>query len=341
MSPIEDSQRFVNINYSCDKLIDIFTLISGPDPSFNPNLFSEDEEETFQEPQGNSRNTTEAQPPPIAPMTPRATRLNSSRPKSQISNQFLANDSVSPALARAESYEDEFSYGDLQEMIFCENMRSASNNTYRTPPRHNAPRCCDVPTLQSPKNAVAPTQTLIATSNPSTDYTSSIQRVKTALADQQTSMSIKKEIENNKINQISEEKLANCHSIISTSIQNGQISNGSGLSSSLRSQNSILHGLSTSSGCTQTQPIYLNGVSGSSCSNSGSSNQSSIQVSQNFVHSKNSLNSGSNTLSGNLSSSNGSQVRETTGRGKFGVNNGSVSPTSSHHPSTLSCCGKL
>ena len=294
-------------------------LLLGPDPSFNPNLFSEDEEETFQEPQSTSRSSTEVQPPPIAPMTPRATRLSSSRPKSQISNQFLANDSLSPALARAESYEDEFPYGDLQEMVLCENMRFSSNNTYRTPPRYNAPRCCDVPTLQSPKNAVAPTQTLIATSNPSTDFTGSIQRVKTALADQ-TSMNMKKELEHNKINQISDEKLGNCHSIISTSIQNGQMSNGS----SLRSQNTILNGLSTSSGCTQTQPIYLNGVGGSSCSNSGTSNQSSIQASQNFVQSKNSFNSGTTTLSGNLSSPNGSQVRE-----KIGASNGAISPTCS------------
>ncbi|XP_043471203.1 tubby-related protein 4 isoform X1 [Leptopilina heterotoma] len=274
-------------------------LPAGPDPSFNPNLFSEDEEETFQEPQSTSRNSTEVQPPPIAPMTPRATRLSSNRPKSQISNQFLANESLSPALARAESYEDEFPYGDLQEIVICDNVKVAVNNTYRTPPRHNAPRCCDVPTLQSPKNAVAPTQTLIATSNPSTDYTGSIQRVKTALADQQTNLNIKKELENNKIN---DEKLN--HSIISTSIQNGQLSNGT---SGLRSQNSLLHSLSTSS--TINQPIYLNGSS--SCSNGGTS---SIQASQNFVNSKNSLNSGTVNNSGKI----------------VGTSNGSISPTCCH-----------
>ncbi|XP_051169428.1 tubby-related protein 4 isoform X2 [Leptopilina boulardi] len=287
-------------------------LPAGPDPSFNPNLFSEDEEETFQESQSTSRKSTEVQPPPIAPMTPRTTRLSSNRPKSQISNQFLANESLSPSSARAESYEDEFPYGDLQEIVICDNVKLAVNNTYRTPPRHNASRCCDVPTLQSPKNAVAPTQTLIATSNSSADYTGSIQRMKTALADQQTNINMKKELENNKFN---DEKLS--HSIISTSIQNGQLSNGN--SGGLRSQNnSLLHSLSTSSGCTINQPIYLNG---SSCSNGGSS---TIQASQNFVNSKNSLNSGTNALS----LTNSSQTRET---GKIvGTSNGSVSPTCCH-----------
>ncbi|KZC12487.1 Tubby-related protein 4 [Dufourea novaeangliae] len=179
---------------------------AGPDPTFNPNLFSEDEEESFQELQAASRSTTEAQAPPIAPMTPRNARLNSNRPKSQISNQFIASEALPATLSRVENYENELPYVDLQEMgNLYDNLRTAPTNTYRTPPRHNPPRCCDVPALQSPKNAVAPTETIIATSNTGTDYTNNIQRMKTVLADQQAGVVTKKELENNKFNQISQD----------------------------------------------------------------------------------------------------------------------------------------
>ncbi|XP_023288688.1 tubby-related protein 4 [Orussus abietinus] len=277
-------------------------LPAGPDPTFNPNLFSEDEEEAYQEPQGTSRSTPEAQAPPIAPMTPRNTRLNSTRPKSQVSNQFLPTEPHPPALARAESYEDEFPYVDLQDMVnFCENLRTTSANTYRTPPRHNAPRCCDVPALQSPKNAVAPTQTLIATSNPSTDYSGNIQRVKNALADQQTSMAMKKELENNKINQISEEKscLGPCPTnIIPTSMQNGQMSPGGGLNSRACTQNPMMNGLNSPGTCSQPQTVYMNGLNSMGCSNSVlNGNQGSIlQGGTINVHPKNTVNQGAGSL---------------------------------------------
>ncbi|OAD54715.1 Tubby-related protein 4 [Eufriesea mexicana] len=178
---------------------------AGPDPTFNPNLFSEDEEESFQEFQAASRSTPESQPPPIAPMTPRNARLNSNRPKSQISNQFMTNEALPSAMSRVENFESELPYVDLQEVgNLYENLRTAPTNTYRTPPRHNPPRCCDVPALQSPKNAVAPTQTIIATSNTGTDYSNNIQRMKTALADQ-PGLVTKKELENKKFNQISQD----------------------------------------------------------------------------------------------------------------------------------------
>lgn len=48
-------------------------------------------------------------------------------------------------------------------MNYCETVRAGGHHHHR--PTY-APRCCDVPALQSPKNAVAPTQTLIATSSP-------------------------------------------------------------------------------------------------------------------------------------------------------------------------------
>ncbi|KAL2714540.1 tubby-related protein 4-like isoform X1 [Vespula squamosa] len=275
-------------------------LPAGPDPSFNPNLFSEDEEETFQDLQGTSRATSETQPPPIAPMTPRNARLNPNRPKSQISNQFLTTEALPASLARVESYENEFPYVDLQEMTnLYENIRSAPTNTYRTPPRHNPPRCCDVPALQSPKNAVAPTQTLIATSNTSTDYSSNIQRVKTALADQQnTGIVTKKEFENNKLNQISQEDKSSLTSgssnIIPTSMHNGQAPLGEASSS----QNSILNNLDSGNDCSQSQMIYMNGLNiMTSCSSNVLNSNHSNNVQQSchgFLHSRNNQNNGTN-----------------------------------------------
>ncbi|XP_063981864.1 tubby-related protein 4 isoform X2 [Diachasmimorpha longicaudata] len=194
-------------------------LPPGPDPSFNPNLFSEDEEESFQDGHSISRKS-ETAPPPIAPMTPRNGRLNINRPKSQISSQFIAPDPLmSPVVAQADSYDD-FSYIDVQEVMdMGENVRAPSSS-HKTS-KHHPPRCCEVPTLQSPKNSVAPTQTLIATSNSNPDYSNNIQRVKTTLTDQQM---IKKELENNKINQAEDKiTLAGCPTdIIPTSVQNGQ-----------------------------------------------------------------------------------------------------------------------
>lgn len=306
--------------------------IQGPDPTFNPNLFSEDEEETFQEPQGACRSSSETQqPPPIAPMTPRNTRLNpSNRPKSQTSNQFLPSEaSMPPALARAESYEEEFPYVDLQDMVnFCENLRAASSNTYRTPPRHNAPRCCDVPALQSPKNAVAPTQTLIATANPSADYAGNMQRVKTALADQQTSMAMRKELENNKINQSADDKanLATCQSsIIPTSIQNGQSVVGSNARAC--SQNSMMNSLNTNgngTGPQQPQQLYLNTPSVQGLM---------LQTCQSYVNTKNNIKNGANGVLGNLGSPSANSAQSQVpgfAKNVLGSPSGPGSPTCSH-----------
>jgi len=263
-----------------------------PDPNFNPNLFSEDEEEIFQqEDHGGSRMQPDVAPP-IAPMTPRAHHSVTGsttgrftaqpRPKSsQIppvpyftatenhhvtsETSVVVNGSMVPALARAESYEDEFPYVDLTDMVhYCESVRanaascssattvktyidsctcsqvlSASNSvvysvggnggnsngsgTYNNmvggvtqyvgrcnvstagcvggtatqTTRHISPLMCEgaVPTLQSPKNAVAPSEVLIDR-NPSSqtmmaaatssDYTGNIQRMKSVLAEQQS-----------------------------------------------------------------------------------------------------------------------------------------------------------
>ncbi|XP_034179925.2 WD40 superfamily protein Tusp isoform X1 [Osmia lignaria lignaria] len=265
---------------------------AGPDPTFNPNLFSEDEEESFQELQASSRSTSEAQPPPIAPMTPRNARLNANRPKSQISNQFMASEPLPATLSRVENYENELPYVDLQEMgNLYENLRTAPPNTYRTPPRHNPPRCCDVPALQSPKNAVAPTQTIIATSNTGTDYSNNIQRMKTALTDQQPGLVTKKELENNKFNQISQEDktiLNSCPStIIPTSMHNGQACSTEASSSHGCSQESIANGLNSNS-CSQ-QTIFMNGLhmACSSNLNNGKGHNGSSSIGQSLATNSN------------------------------------------------------
>ncbi|XP_019697396.2 tubby-related protein 4 isoform X2 [Harpegnathos saltator] len=334
-------------------------LPSGPDPTFNPNLFSEDEEESYQDFQASSRTTMETQPPPIAPMTSRNTRLNSNRPKSQISNQFLTSETLSSSLARVESYENEYSYVDMQDMSnLYENIRNAPTNTYRTPPRHNPPRCCDVPALQSPKNAVAPTQTLIATSNANADFVNSIQRMKNVLADQQVGVTVKKELENNKFHQFSQDDKPNltCCSanIISMSMHNGQTLNAEASSSRNISQASILKTLENTVECTSTQTVYLNGLSNTACENNVNSitapHISTIQAAtshntNSFVYTKNNQNIGTNMTSADITPSNSSSHTQ-LGQGTILLNKsgmhaiaGMVSPACSYQfPENIDQC---
>ncbi|KAF5296755.1 hypothetical protein FQR65_LT10156, partial [Abscondita terminalis] len=199
---------------------------TGPDPNFNPNIFSEDEEDVNQgEDCTKHHRTSIDHSPPIAPMSPRLTRL--SRPKSQISTHHITaetnvntNASATPALARTESYEEETLFHMADVVTYCENVRpqcsyghinTQSNgrvcNTVqstnfmtqynRTAPgnasnqRHAiSPLCCEgsVPALQSPKNAVAPSdiifdrppaQTLLSYSTANyTNTSNNIQQVK-------------------------------------------------------------------------------------------------------------------------------------------------------------------
>jgi len=252
-------------------------------------------------------------------MTPRNARLNHpNRPKSQISNQFLTTETLPTSLGKIENYESEYvPYVDLQDMgNLYENIRNAPTNTYRTPPRHNPPsRCCDVPALQSPKNAVAPTQTLIATSNAGADYASSIQRMKNALADQQAGMATKKELENNKLNQISQDDKpcltsACATNIISVSMQNGQ---AEASSSRYISQGPVLNGLENID-CASAQTVYLNGLNNIGCaSNVLTTPHSGVQTTispsaHSFVHSKNNQNTGASTTGVNTTPSNNSQL---------------------------------
>lgn len=277
-------------------------------------------------------------------MTPRNARLNhSSRPKSQISNQFLATETLPTSLGKIESYESEYvPYVDLQDMgNLYENIRNAPTNTYRTPPRHNPPRCCDVPALQSPKNAVAPTQTLIATSNAGTDYANSIQRMKNVLADvQQAGVATKKELENNKLNQIaSDDKPCPCPASI-ISMQNGQVAEASSSRYSI-SQSSVTNGLENVD-CTSA--VYLNGLNNMACASNvppHAVHQSAMsQNAHNFVHSKNNQNTGAsfNATSSNNNSS--SQVGQAAGLlvNKNGVH-GIVSPACSYQfPENIEQC---
>lgn len=204
----------------------------GPDPTFNPNLFSEDEEEQCVDEKSKFRKVSIDNCPPIAPMSPRGNRLN--RPKSQLTGNYLPGDTSLnsrpiPVLAKAESYEEEFPYLEITDAgNFCETIRphSLSNGPICTQPslratnssqstsfvgqynrngttsvtsqRHAiSPLCCEssVPALQSPKNAVAPSdiifdrppaQTLISYSAADYSITSNnVQQVKANLIGEQ------------------------------------------------------------------------------------------------------------------------------------------------------------
>lgn len=244
---------------------------SGPDPNFNPNIFSEDEDEAAllngSKSNGNSYNSlTNAESqmratstaaaahrrlnelaPPIAPMSPRHNHLLA-RHKNALNNNgiqcTIGSTGLSP-LARAESYDDDSSNesqdangyhnvaranqptsnlfpatngSNSNKMVRPRNItatttcmrsslgpgyssfknnysRSSSNSSSQS--RHAiSPLYCDgsVPTLQSPKNAVAPTdiiferpavsgngQTTVMSYSSNTDYANNVVQVKNVL----------------------------------------------------------------------------------------------------------------------------------------------------------------
>ncbi|XP_029406697.2 tubby-related protein 4 [Bactrocera dorsalis] len=244
---------------------------SGPDPTFNPNIFSEDEDDaalhngsksngntynllTNAENQMRATSTAAAThrrlnefSPPIAPMSPRPNHLLA-RHKNALNNNgiqcAIGSTGLSP-LARAESYDDDSSNesqevngyhngarvnlptGNLlhttngsnnNKMVRPKNItattpgirsslgpgyssfknnysRSSSNSSSQS--RHAiSPLYCDgsVPTLQSPKNAVAPTdiiferpavsgngQTTVMSYSSNTDYANNVVQVKNVL----------------------------------------------------------------------------------------------------------------------------------------------------------------
>uniref|UniRef100_A0A1I8NNM3 SOCS box domain-containing protein n=1 Tax=Stomoxys calcitrans TaxID=35570 RepID=A0A1I8NNM3_STOCA len=235
------------------ELRDDFPL--GPDPSFNPNLFSEDEDENHT--QANTAVAVEVAippdagggsgggsgvvnslatrklneiAPPIAPMSPRPNRLLSRHRNSSNGNQIPGALGRSP-LARAESYDDD-STSESPEALpstsstamsmaaanaaaaAAHNNNPSSNHKVLRPKnitstfaRSNGSACGQsrhaisplfsdgsVPTLQSPKNAVAPTdiiferpavaangQTTLMSYSSNADYTNNVVQVKNAL----------------------------------------------------------------------------------------------------------------------------------------------------------------
>ncbi|XP_014237165.1 tubby-related protein 4 [Trichogramma pretiosum] len=198
-------------------------LPAGPDPNFNPNLFSEDEEDSINQSDASPAQSSariissgplrcmnalvdqhRPQSPPIAPMTPRVAR---SRPKQQPPPPPPAHQVAQPrppqlqvAESRAMASEDDYPYD--QHPLLNYNGPGGAYHHHHHHHHHRstyAPRCCDVPALQSPKNAVAPTQTLIATASPSPatigEYASGVQRMKSALADYQPGALTKKELD--------------------------------------------------------------------------------------------------------------------------------------------------
>lgn len=219
------------------ELRDDFPL--GPDPSFNPNLFSEDEDEnhtpataavaeveTIPPDSGGggsscglpSRKLNEIAPP-IAPMSPRPNRLLSRHRNSSNGNQIPGALGRSP-LARAESYDDDSTSESPEAVPSTSSAAVAHNNTHQSNHkvlrpknitssfgRPNGSSCGQsrhaisplfsdgsVPTLQSPKNAVAPTdiiferpavsangQTTLMSYSSNADYTNNVVQVKNAL----------------------------------------------------------------------------------------------------------------------------------------------------------------
>lgn len=135
----------------------------GPDPTFNPNLFSEDEDESaVLEEKSKITRIVSIDSPPIAPMSPRGNRLVKTKPTASYleaaPQHELAPQHKPPDL--------------LLDVSFCENVRPNRPSTSFAggqfqrggspsggPQRHAiSPLCCEgsVPALQSPKNAVAP-----------------------------------------------------------------------------------------------------------------------------------------------------------------------------------------
>lgn len=201
------------------ELRDDFPL--GPDPSFNPNIFSEDEEEqqqqspTHKPPHSKSSRyhmNDHQSAPPIAPMSPRPNRFPSRPRNSQQQSPLACNSSNSQRppipqlgpLAKAESYEDEEEVisshtesrncqGSSYSRIVSQYSRSSSTSSNQSRVAIS-PLYCEgsVPQLQSPKNAVAPSdiifdrppaggQTTLMSYSSNTDYTNNVVQVKNAL----------------------------------------------------------------------------------------------------------------------------------------------------------------
>ncbi|CAG4991660.1 unnamed protein product [Parnassius apollo] len=151
----------------------------GPDPNFNPNIFSEDEEEVFQSNDSNSSSHTNNN---IRRKLTINDRINNTNNLITQNEAYTGNNNnINSSIARTESY-DEFPYIDTND------VNNVSESVYSTPVRHTtqaaerrvnntasvanrhaiSPLRCEssVPTLQSPKNAVAPTDIIFERPSP-------------------------------------------------------------------------------------------------------------------------------------------------------------------------------
>lgn len=158
----------------------------GPDPNFNPNIFSEDEEETLTvHSSGSSSSTAQrrhndgatAGALPIAPMSPRPGHF-SARMKNGAYGKSLEKRHGSGSLAKDEDHVDGTEchkpkpsrpknipssprQGPSYSTLVTQYSRSSSSSSGQS--RHAiSPLCCEgsVPTLQSPKSAVGPSDTI-------------------------------------------------------------------------------------------------------------------------------------------------------------------------------------
>lgn len=186
----------------------------GPDPNFNPNLFSEDEEEINNQEERSRFRIGVDSCPPIAPMSPRCNRLQKAK-----TNHFAARNL--PVLTRPQALtnDEEFPYVELTEVVnYCDTIRPKASTSSQSTSfvgqmngngqrRAVSPLCCEssVPALQSPKNAVAPSdiifdrppaQTLI--SYPAEYGNSNVQQLKTMVNDPPKAIVVKKEGERKK-----------------------------------------------------------------------------------------------------------------------------------------------
>lgn len=226
------------------ELRDDFPIL--PDPLFNPNIFSEDEDEFNVKSLRNKHKSREPTPhcstsghPPIAPMTPRPknryasphhtpqrsslsyasnSHLNNSNSSASTSSSSSTNlpstsktpksppRSLGPLLAKQESYDDDLlfetpvlpaknilNYASIMSSYgHGRSLASSSNNQSRVA---ISPLYCEqsLPTLQSPKNAVAPSDvaferphagqtTLMNYSSSNSDYLNNLTHVKNALS---------------------------------------------------------------------------------------------------------------------------------------------------------------
>lgn len=137
----------------------------GPDPTFNPNIFSEDEEDVFHSGESATESPSHV---PVDRMKRKVTLVDRPTPlPGAPQSETHSAGCMAASLARAESYE---------EFPYIDNGESSNDPGYTpraaptsVPGRHAiSPLRCEasVPTLQSPKNAVAPTDIIFERPSP-------------------------------------------------------------------------------------------------------------------------------------------------------------------------------